>query len=415
MSNKHEIIKEISGKIWEEALTKSFNENVKDAKIDGFRKGKCPRDIYEKKYGIESLYSKAVDYVLPTVYSEILKENNLEPVVEPSIDVEEISKDRVVFKFIVITRPTVNVKKYKGLKVKKEKVVVTKEEINNEIDRLRNQFAEIEIKDDKIENGDTAIIDFEGFKDDVAFEGGKGENYPLEIGSHTFIPGFEEQLVGLKTGDDKDVKVTFPEDYPSEELKGKEVVFKVKIHEVKTRVLPELNEDFFNDLGVENVNSEKELEEYASSLIKNRKELELENKLIDEILEKVSKETEIELPEELVHEEVHRMMDSYNQKLQMQGLSLEQYMQFTNKTMEDLENELKDEASKNITYRYMLEHIAEKENLEISEEEIKKETTRLAQMYQMSEEELIGAFGGVEMVKYDLRMRKAIEFLKENN
>ena len=415
MSNKHEIIKEISGKIWEEALTKSFNENVKDAKIDGFRKGKCPRDIYEKKYGIESLYSKAVDHVLPTVYSEILKENNLEPVVEPSIDVEEISKDKVVFKFIVITRPTVNIKKYKGLKVKKEKVVVTKEEINNEIDRLRNQFAEIEIKDDKIENGDTAIIDFEGFKDDVAFEGGKGENYPLEIGSHTFIPGFEEQLVGLKTGDDKDVKVTFPEDYPSEELKGKEVVFKVKIHEVKTRVLPELNEDFFNDLGVENVNSEKELEEYASSLIKNRKELELENKLIDEILEKVSKETEIELPEELVHEEVHRMMDSYNQKLQMQGLSLEQYMQFTNKTMEDLEKELKDEASKNITYRYMLEHIAEKENLEISEEEIKEETTRLAQMYQMSEEELIGAFGGVEMVKYDLRMRKAIEFLKENN
>ena len=415
MSNKHEIIKEISGKIWEEALTKSFNENVKDAKIDGFRKGKCPRDIYEKKYGIESLYSKAVDHVLPTVYSEILKENNLEPVVEPSIDVEEISKDKVVFKFIVITRPTVNIKKYKGLKVKKEKVVVTKEEINNEIDRLRNQFAEIEIKDDKIENGDTAIIDFEGFKDDVAFEGGKGENYPLEIGSHTFIPGFEEQLVGLKTGDDKDVKVTFPEDYPSEELKGKEVVFKVKIHEVKTRVLPELNEDFFNDLGVENVNSEKELEEYASSLIKNRKELELENKLIDEILEKVSKETEIELPEELVHEEVHRMMDSYNQKLQMQGLSLEQYMQFTNKTMEDLENELKDEASKNITYRYMLEHIAEKENLEISEEEIKEETTRLAQMYQMSEEELIGAFGGVEMVKYDLKMRKAIEFLKENN
>lgn len=415
MSNKHEIIKEISGKIWEEALTKSFNENVKDAKIDGFRKGKCPRDIYEKKYGIESLYSKAVDYVLPTVYSEILKENNLEPVVEPSIDVEEISKDKVVFKFIVITRPTVNIKKYKGLKVKKEKVVVTKEEINNEIDRLRNQFAEIEIKDDKIENGDTAIIDFEGFKDDVAFEGGKGENYPLEIGSHTFIPGFEEQLVGLKTGDDKDVKVTFPEDYPSEELKGKEVVFKVKIHEVKTRVLPELNEDFFNDLGVENVNSEKELEEYASSLIKNRKELELENKLIDEILEKVSKETEIELPEELVHEEVHRMMDSYNQKLQMQGLSLEQYMQFTNKTMEDLEKELKDEASKNITYRYMLEHIAEKENLEISEEEIKEETTRLAQMYQMSEEELIGAFGGVEMVKYDLKMRKAIEFLKENN
>ena len=297
----------------------------------------------------------------------------------------------------------------------KRRKILIKEEIENEINRLKDQFAEIEVKDGKIENGDTAVIDFEGFKDDVPFEGGKGENYPLEIGSHTFIPGFEEQLINLKTNDKKDIKVTFPEDYPSEELKGKEVVFKVTIHEVKTRVIPEINEDFFNDLGIEGVNSEKELEEHCKKEIKERKEREAENKLIDEILEKVKDETEIELPEELVHEEVHRMLDTYNQRLQMQGLSLEQYLSFAKKTIEDMEEELKDEASKNITYRYMLEYIADKEKIEVSDSDIEKEIERLSELYQMTKDELIKGFGGTDMIKYDQKMRKTIEFLKENN
>lgn len=415
MSNKHVIVKKIEKDTWKNALDKSFEKNVKKVKVDGFREGKCPRNIFEKKFGKESLYDDAINAVLPTLYTEVLKENSLEPVVQPTIDIKNIGEDGVEIEFTVITAPTANVKKYKGLKVKKEKVSVTKEEIEDEIERLRNQYAEIELKEGKIEKGDTAVIDFEGFKDGKAFEGGKGENYPLEIGSNTFIPGFEDALIGLKSGDEKDVELKFPEDYPSEELKGQEVVFKVTIHEVKTRKLPEVNEDLFDDLGLEDVHSKEDLEKHVEKEIKERKEKAAENKLIDELLEKVAKETEIELPEELVHDEVHRMLHTYDDRLHMQGLSLDQYLKFTKKTMEDMENELKDEAAKNITYRYMIEEISNKENITATDEEVEEEIDRLAKLYQMTKEELISAFGDKEMIKYDLRMRRTIEFLKENN
>lgn len=415
MSNKHVIVKKIEKDTWKNALDKSFEKNVKKVKVDGFREGKCPRNIFEKKYGKESLYDDAINAVLPALYTEVLKENNLVPVVEPTIDIKNIDEDGVEIEFTIITAPTANVKKYKGLKVKKEKVEVTKEEIENEIERLRDQYAEIELKEGKIEKGDTAVIDFEGFKDGVAFDGGRGENYPLEIGSNTFIPGFEDALIGLKSGDEKDVELKFPEDYPSEELKGQEVVFKVTVHEVKTRKLPEINEDLFDDLGFEDVNSKEDLEKHVEKEIKERKEQAAENKLIDEILEKVAKETEIDIPEELVHDEIHRMLHTYDERLHMQGLSLDQYLQFTKKTMEDMENELKDEATKNITYRYMIEEVSNKENITATDEEVEEEADRLAKLYQMTKEELISAFGDKEMIKYDLRMRRTIEFLKENN
>lgn len=415
MSNKHVVTKEVEGKIWKDALDKSFIKNVKDVKVDGFRKGKCPRDIFEKKYGVESLYNDAINCVLPSLYSEVIKENDLEPIVQPSINIKYIDKEKAEIEFTIVTVPEVKIKKYTGLKVEKEKVKVTKEEIKQEIDRLKDQYAEIIIKDGEIENGDTAVIDFEGFKDEIPFEGGKGENYPLAIGSNTFIPGFESQLIGLKQNDKKDIKITFPEDYPSDELKGKEVIFKVLIHEVKTRSIPEINEDFFSDLGIEGVNSLIELEKHCENQIKERKEKEIENKFVDAILESIAKETKVELPEELVHEEIHRMIDTYKERLKMQGLSIEQYMQFTKQTMEDLESNLKKEAEKNLTYRYMLEEIAKLEKIDISDEDAEKEAERLAELYQMTKEELISAFGGIEMIKYDLKMRNTVEFLKNNN
>ena len=415
MSNKHTIVKKIEKDAWEKALDESFKKNVKKVKVDGFREGKCPRNIFEKKYGKESLYNDAIDALLPMLYTEVLKESKLEPVIQPAIDIKNIDEDGVEIEFTIITAPKANVKKYKGLKVEKEKVKVTKKEVEEEIDRLRNQYAEIELKEGKIVKGDTAVIDFEGFKDDVAFEGGKGENYPLEIGSNTFIPGFEDALIGLKSGDEKDVELTFPEDYPSDELNGEKVVFKVKVHEVKTRVLPEINEDLFDDLGLENVNSKEDLEKHVEEEIKARKDANAENKLIDEILEKVAKETEIELPEELVHEEIHRMLHTYDERLRMQGLSLDQYLQFSGKSIDDMENELKGEAEKNITYRYMLDEIANIEKIDATDEEVDAEAERLSQMYQMTKEELINAFGGKEMIKYDLKMRRTIELLKENN
>lgn len=413
--SKNKIVKKVEKKVWEAALDKSFEKNVKKVKVDGFREGKCPRNVFEKKFGVESLYNDAVDALLPTLYSEVLNESGLEPVVQPEIDIKKIDKNGVEIEFTIITKPEVKVKKYKDLKVKKTTVKVTKEEIENEIKNLRNDYAEIELKDGKIEEGDTAVIDFEGFKDGVAFSGGKGENYPLEIGSKTFIPGFEEALIGLKTGDKKDVELTFPEDYPSEELKGQKVVFKVTVHEVKTRVLPELNKEFFEDLGYEDVTNEKELEAHVKEHLKEHKELDAENKQIDEILEKVRENTEIDLPEELVHEEIHRMLDTYDQKLRTQGLNLDQYLEFSKKKMEDLEDELRPEAEKNITYRYMMEEIANLEKIEVTDEEADAEAERLSIMYNMTKDELIKALGGREFLLYDTKMRKALEFLKNNN
>lgn len=415
MSNKHVILKKVEGENWKNALDKSFLKNVKEAKVDGFRKGKCPRDVFEKKYGVEALYNDAVDIVLPGLYTEVLKESALEPVVQPSIDIKEINKDGVSIEFTIITAPVANVKKYTGLKVTREKVKVTDEEITEEINRLKDQYAEIAVKEGKIESGDTAVIDFEGFKDGVAFEGGKGENYPLEIGSNTFIPGFEDALIGLSTGDKKDIPLTFPENYPSEELKGAKVVFKVTVHEVKTRLIPELDKGFFTDLGIEGVTNETELRNHVKNNISLRKEKEADNKLVEDILASVAKETEIVLPEELIHDEIHHMIDNYAQRLQMQGLSLEQYMQFTKQTFESLEEQLKPEAKKNITYRYMLEEIAKKEGIVISDEEADNEAETLSHTYQMTKQELINAFGGIEMIKYDLKIRKTIDFLKENN
>lgn len=415
MSNKHVILKKVEGENWKNALDKSFLKNVKEAKVDGFRKGKCPRDVFEKKYGVEALYNDAVDIVLPGLYTEVLKESALEPVVQPSIDIKEINKDGVSIEFTIITAPVANVKKYTGLKVTREKVKVTDEEITEGINRLKDQYAEIAVKEGKIESGDTAVIDFEGFKDGVAFEGGKGENYPLEIGSNTFIPGFEDALIGLSTGDKKDIPLTFPENYPSEELKGAKVVFKVTVHEVKTRLIPELDKDFFTDLGIEGVTNETELRNHVKNNISLRKEKEADNKLVEDILASVAKETEIVLPEELIHDEIHHMIDNYAQRLQMQGLSLEQYMQFTKQTFESLEEQLKPEAKKNITYRYMLEEIAKKEGIVISDEEADNEAETLSHTYQMTKQELINAFGGIEMIKYDLKIRKTIDFLKENN
>ena len=409
------ITKKVEKKVWKEALDKSFEKNVKKVKVDGFREGKCPRNIYEKKYGVESLYNDAIDSLLPSLYTEVLKESKLEPVVQPSIDVKNIDKDGVEIEFTIVTAPAPKVKKYKGLKVKKEEVKVSKKEIDEEINRMREQYAEVVLKEGKIQKGDTAVIDFEGFKDGVAFSGGKGENYPLEIGSNTFIPGFEDALIGLKSGESKDIDLTFPEDYPSEELKGAKVVFKVTVHEVKSRVLPEINEEFFDDLGLEDVHSEADLKKHVEEHLKEHKEHDADNKLIDDILEKIRENTEIELPEELVHEEIHRMLDSYDQRLRMQGLSLDQYLEFSKKKIDDLEEELKGEAEKNITYRYMMEDIANKEKIEVTDEEADKEAERLSIMYNMTKDELIKAFGGKDFLIYDTKMRKTLDFLKENN
>ena len=408
MKNVHEIEIKVEGKEWEDAITKSFNKNVQNVKVDGFRKGKVPRNIFEKKFGKESLYNDAIDFVLQEKYATVIKDSKLIPIIQPTIDIKEIDDEKLVLTFRITTKPEVKVEKYTKLGVKKGAVKVTEEEVKSRINSLLEQYADIVIKDGKIENGDTAVIDFEGFKDGVAFEGGKAENYPLEIGSNTFIPSFEEQLIGLKAGDEKDIKVTFPEDYAQEELKGQEAVFKIKVHEVKTKELPEMDEEFFKDLGYEGVETEEQLKDLVKADLEAKQEYEIENKYVDDLLEEAAKHTVVDLPEELVHEEIHRMMHQYEENLKMQGITLDMFYQFTNSTAEDLEKQMHPEAEKRVKYRFMLEEIATLEKVEVTDEEANKEAEDLAKKYNTTKDELLNQIGGLDALKYELEMQKLI-------
>jgi len=318
---------------------KFLKKKQKTVKVDGFRKGKVPRTIFEKKFGKESLYLDAANDVLPLAYEKAMNDSKLIPVVQPSVDIKSIDESGVEFIFKVITKPEVTVSKYKGLKISPEKVEVTEEEVNHELGHLLERYTELVTKDGgKVENGDVAIIDFEGFKDGVAFDGGKGENYSLEIGSNTFIPGFEEQVIGMKVGDEKDLDLTFPEDYGAKDLAGAKVVFKVKVNEIKVKQTRELDEDFFEDLGMEGIDSEDKLKEEIKASITAQKEMEAENKYVDAILEAVAKNVEVDIPEEMVEEEVDRLMKRFEQQMKMQGISLELYYQFTGSDEKALRN-----------------------------------------------------------------------------
>lgn len=416
-TNKKELNIKIDGVEWTTAVDKAFQEKVKTVTVDGFRKGKCPRNVFEKKYGKESLYIDAAEKLLGTAYEKVMEENkDVIPVVQPRVDIKSIDESGVEFVFTIITAPEVNVKKYKGLKVKKDKVEVTKEEIEHELSHLLEQYTELVVKEKgNVENGDVAIIDFEGFKDGVAFDGGKGENYSLEIGSHTFIPGFEEQVIGMSAGEEKDINVTFPEDYGVKDLKGAPVVFKVKVNEVKTKEARELDEDFFEDLGMEGVNSEETLRAEIKNSLVAQKEMDNENDYIDKILEEVGKNVEVEIPEEMVDEEVDRLLHRFEDQMKMQGISLDLYYQFTNSTEKDLKAQLEKEAYSNVLYRLMLEEIMNLEEIVVSEEEADAEATKLAEKYQMEKADFLNHFGGLDMIQYDLEMRKTIEKLKELN
>ena len=329
---------------------------------------------------------------------------------------KSIDENGVEFVFTIVTKPEVNVKKYKGLNIKPEKVEVTDEEINHELGHLLERYTELVNKEDgAVESGDVAVIDFEGFKDGVAFDGGKGENYSLEIGSNTFIPGFEDQIIGMKSGEEKDLDITFPEDYGAKDLAGAKVVFKVKVNEIKTKEKRELDEEFFEDLGMEGVNSEETLKEEIKKSIEAQKEAEAENNYIDKILEEVSKNVEVDIPEPMVDEEVNRLLKRFEEQMKMQGISLDLYYQFTNSNEEALKSQMEKEAYSNVLYRLMLEEIMNLEKIEVSSEEAEKEAEELAKKYQMEKDEFLAQFGGIEMIQYDLEMRKAIELLKELN
>ena len=411
--NVKEITIKIEGKEWDKYIDDAFKKANKKAKIAGFRPGKAPKEIFIKNYGIEGLLYDASNKAVEAAYDKMIEDNkNLEIVAQPTVDISKIDEKGVEFKFTLILKPEVKLGKYKGLKAKKETVKVTKKEVDDAVLEMRNHYKENVIKEGKIAKGDIAVIDFEGFKDGVAFEGGKGENYSLEIGSNTFIPGFEDQLIGKKTGDTVDVKVTFPEDYHAEDLKGQPVVFKVKVNEVKEVKIPELDKDFFLDLGMDGIETEEALRKQLEENIKTKKEQETEDKWLEALLKEASETMEVDIPDEMVHEEIHHMIDEYSRNLQMQGITLEQFYQFTGLNQEKLEAEYHDKAKDRVTYRLMLNAIIKEENIKVTDKEVDKEADDLAKKYQMTKDEFLKAFGGTEMIKYDLQVRKVFDMLK---
>ena len=414
--NVHEVNIKLEKDEFESAILKAFDKKKEQVSVDGFRKGKVPFDVYVKKFGKESLYMDAVDILLPTAYKKAIESGNYVPIIEPKIDLKSITEDGVEFSFVITTMPEVKIKKYTGLKVKKGDATVTDEEVSTEISNMLKRYSELRVKEDgSVELGNTAVIDFEGFKDGKAFDGGKGENYPLEIGSNTFIPGFEDQVVGMKKDEEKDINVTFPEEYPSEELKGQPVVFKVKVNEIKEKVERELDEEFFEDLALPGVDSKETLEAEVRSNIEANKNSEVENAFVDDLLKEIAKNTEVEIPEELIDEELHHMIHHFEDQMRMQGISLEVYYEITKSSEKDLKEQMMPEAKNHILYRFILDAVKENENIIVEDKEVDEEIKSLCSQYQMTEEEFLKMYGSKDMMKYELEVRKTLDFLKENN
>ncbi len=406
----------LEGKEWKDCLDKSFKKERKDLKVDGFRKGQVPEEIFIKKFGIERLYTNAIDYAVDILYAKLMEDpKTVVPAATPSIDIKNISKDMVEIEFTIVGAPEVKLGKYKSLGIKKEEIKVTEEEVEHELNHLKEHFVDEKVAEDnhEIKDGDIAVIDFEGFLDGKAFDGGKGNDYPLTIGSHTFIPGFEEGLVGLKKGDSKDLDVTFPENYGAENLKGKKVVFKVTVKEVKERVFPEFNKDFFDDLGIKEVTTLEELKKYIEENIKTGKKKENEDKYLFECLDKIVSDSKFEIPEEMTNDEVNRMVKDFEDKLKYQGLNLKDYLKFLGKEINEFKETLKDEANKRIGYRLILDEIVKAEKLDVTEEELEKDLEETAKNYGISKEEFIKEVGSKDLYKYDMLMKKAMKTITE--
>ncbi len=410
---KKEVKYEVKGKEWEGAQDKAFNKVNANHKVDGFRKGKAPRKMIEAKFPGEILM-EAANALIDSKYREIVLDDTLKMVVEPKVEIIKMDDDALEAKFTLILEPEVKLGEYKKLDVKKDKVTVTKKEVAEKIDSLLKEYAELVVKEDgeSVEDGDVAIIDFEGFKDGVAFDGGKGENYSLEIGSNTFIPGFEDGVKGMKKGEEKDLELTFPEDYGVDDLAGNKVTFKVKVNEIKKKVIPELDKDFFEDLGMEDVTNKEELEAKMKEEIKAEKEKNAESKYVDELLEAATENMSCDIDDEIVLAEAENMYQDFLERMKMQGLTEEIYLQYANTTKKDIIDHMKEEALKRLKNSYLLNAIIKEEKIEADVEEAKKEIEEMAKKYNMTTEDVEHSIGGIDAILFDMKARQVIDIMK---
>ena len=400
----------------EKALQSAYMKQKNKISLPGFRKGKVPRQMIEKMYGAEIFYDDAANELIPKAYAEAYDEAELDIVSRPQINVVQIEKGKpFIFTADVATKPEVTLGEYKGLEIEKVSTRVTQKEVDAKIQEEAEKNARtITVTDRPVQDGDEVILDFEGFVDGVAFEGGKGENYPLTIGSGSFIPGFEEQLVGAEAEKEMEVKVTFPEDYHAEDLKGKEAVFKCTIHEIKAKELPEIDDEFAAE-----VSEFDTLEEYKADIkakIKDQKASEGKRKQEDQAVDAVVKNAQYEIPQPMIETQVMQMADDFAQRIQSQGISLEQYFQFTGMTADKMMDELRPQAIKRIETRLVLEAIAKAENIEISDEKLDEELAKMAESYKMEVDKLKEFMDENEkkQMKEDMAVQEAITFLIEN-
>lgn len=402
----------LEGEKWETAKNKSFDKIASKVEIKGFRKGQAPKNLVRKQINEQQIILEAVESLAQGALINAIEEHHVELIDRPELKIDTLTNEKAEITFVCAVKPDVTLGQYKGLGYSVEEATVTDEDVENEISKIKEQKAELEIKEDGlVENGDTVVIDYAGFKDGVAFDGGTAENQELVIGSNTFIPGFEEQLIGMKSEEEKEINVKFPEDYHAEDLKGADAMFKVTVHEIKTKVLPELDEEIISSLNIKDVKTEEELRNYIKdALLKNRQN-ENENKATDELLDKVCEAATVEIPEVMIENEVTDMLKEYEQRLMQQGLKLEQFYQFTGQTEADLRSNMRIDAEKKVKLRLVLEEVAKAENVEVTKEDINAEYENIANQYGMKTEDVM-KYIPEDNISYDLKLRKALEILK---
>lgn len=404
----------VDEKSWKDAQEASTKKLCKEVQVDGFRKGNVPEAIAKRHINQGKMLDEAINSLLPSIYREIMEEEKIEPFAQPQVDVTKISDSNLEVKFVIVTAPEVELGEYKGLKIGKKEVKVSAKEVDEEIEKLLKENASLVLKEGASEMGDTVVFDFVGTVDGKAFDGGSAQNYSLELGSHQFIPGFEEQLVGVKAGEHKDVNVTFPEQY-TPELAGKAALFACDVHEVKAKKLPELNDEFVKELnrGVETVEA---LKENTKKDIQARKEQESKREFLEKLYEKIASGSKVEIPEEMIKEQAANMKKDMEQRMAQSGLTLEQYLQFTGQKAEDFDAQLEKDAKKDITNYFLLEEVGKKESLELTDADVEFEYAKLAEQYKMKLEDVKKALEKQNaQFRHNLKMTRIEEFLIKEN
>ena len=411
-----EVLVTVDKNLWKKAQDKAFNKLAKDVTIDGFRKGKAPLNMVKSRIDQGRVYNEAINDVLDPVYRDILENEKLQPMARPSFEVTKLSDDELEIKVIIVTRPEVELGKYTGYKLGKEEASVTDEELDASLAELRKQNATIAPKEGQAENGDIVVIDFEGSVDGVPFEGGKAENHELELGSHSFIAGFEEQLVGASAGIEVDVKVKFPDNYGPDEIAGKDAVFHVKVNEVKQKILPELDDEFVKELGMPNVENVEQLKAARREQLLKSKENNNKRQYLDKLFEEIRKDSKFDIPEEILAEETENRKKDMEQRLKQSGIDLEQYLALTRTSEEDLKKQLEIEAQKGLESWLVLDTVGQKENINITDEEVEFELAKMADQYKMSIDQIKQALGQqISQFKGNLVMSKIEDYLFQNN